>query len=134
MNKILICPDTQVKPGVNTDHLAWLGKYICDIRPDTIIMLGDHYDLPSLSSYDRGTAAIEGKRLIEDLRAGDLGIKKLKNPIYQLNQAQAKYKKKLYSPRFVFLKGNHEERLDRYLNHHPELIGVLPSITDRLIS
>jgi hypothetical protein len=53
-------------------------------------------------------------------------------PMYKLQLAQARYKKKLYQPRLIFLKGNHEDRLDRYLNHHPELIGVLPTIEARL--
>ncbi len=132
MEKILIIPDTQCKPGVAMDHLTWLGKYICDIRPDIIVHIGDHYDLPSLSSYDRGTAAIEGRRLSADLTAGDEGIARIMAQIYKLQVGQQRYKKKVYDPRLVFLKGNHEDRLDRYLNHHPELIGTLPSITDRL--
>ncbi len=132
MTKILIIPDTQVKPGVNTDHLSWLGKYICDIRPEVIVHLGDHWDFPSLSTYDRGTANIEGKRLVADLKAGEDGIKRLLKPIENLNNAQRKYKKPIYKPRLIFLKGNHEDRQDRYVNTHPELIGVLPSITDVL--
>jgi hypothetical protein len=132
MSKILIIPDTQVKPGVPVNHLSWLGKYICDIKPDIIVHLGDHWDLPSLSSYDRGTAAIEGKRLAADLAAGDHGIELLLSRIHNYNYFQSKYKKKTYNPRLIFLKGNHEDRLDRYINHHPELIGVLPNIRDRL--
>ena len=132
MTKLVIIPDTQVKPGVPIDHLTWLGKYICDIKPDIIVHLGDHWDLPSLSSYDRGTAAIEGKRLQADLEAGDQGIRNLLGPIAKYNWYQTKYKKKTYAPQLIFLKGNHEDRLDRYLNHHPELIGVLPTIEDRL--
>lgn len=132
MSKILIIPDTQVKPGVPLDHLGWLGKYILDIKPDVIVHIGDHYDLPSLSSYDRGTAAIEGKRLKADLDAGDLGIQMITDKIHKYNYFQSKCKKKTYNPRQIFLKGNHEDRLDRYINHHPELIGVLPNIRDRL--
>lgn len=133
MKKILVIPDTQAKPGVPLDHLNWLGKYICDLRPDIIVHLGDNWDLPSLSSYDRGTAAIEGKRLVEDLSAGSLAMRILEAPFKKLQVSQKWYKKKLYNPRKIFLKGNHEDRLDRYLNHHPELIGSLPSLTDCLI-
>jgi hypothetical protein len=50
----LFIPDTQVKPGVPTVHLSWIGQYIVDRfagRPFdlTIVHAGDHYDLPSLS-------------------------------------------------------------------------------------
>ena len=123
--KLLIIPDTQVKPGVPDEHLSWLGKYICDIRPDIIIHLGDHFDLPSLSSYDKGTAAIEGKRVIDDIEAGRWAMQKLERPIRQLQAAQRKYKKPVYNPRKVFLIGNHEQRLQRYVNSNPELIGML---------
>lgn len=39
-------------------------------------------------------------------------------------------KYKDYNPRKVFCLGNHEERLDRYVNEHPELQGTLG--TDKL--
>lgn len=123
--KLLIIPDTQVKPGVDTEHLRWLGEYICDIRPDIIVHVGDHFDLPSLSSYDKGTASIEGKRVYADIMAGKEGMRKLLQPIEKLQQLQRRYKKKEYNPRKVFMLGNHEERLARYLNHNPELIGML---------
>lgn len=125
MKRILVIPDTQVKPGVPLDHLDWLGEYICDMRPDTIVHIGDHFDLPSLSSYDRGTAAIEGKRVVEDIESGITGLKKITDPIKNLNKSLAKYKKKLYHPEKIFCKGNHEDRLRRYINHNPELIGFL---------
>ena len=59
--KKLIIPDTQVKPGVPTDHMEWIGKYILDQKPDCVIHLGDHYDMHSLSSYDQGKKAGEGR-------------------------------------------------------------------------
>jgi hypothetical protein len=125
MKKILIIPDTQCKPGVKNDHLSWLGKYICDIRPDIIVHLGDHFDLPSLSSYDKGTAAVEGKRVVEDIEAGREGMRLLEAPILKLQEGQRRYKKAVYEPRKVFLIGNHEQRLQRYVNSNPELIGLL---------
>jgi hypothetical protein len=125
MNKILVIPDTQIKPGVPNEHLSWLGSYICDIRPDIIVHLGDHFDLPSLSSYDKGTAAIEGKRVVEDIAAGRHAMALLEAPIKRLQEGQRKYKRAVYSPRKVFLIGNHEQRLQRYVNSNPELVGLI---------
>ena len=125
MKKILVIPDTQVKPGVPLEHLSWLGEYICDIRPDIIVHIGDHFDLPSLSSYDKGTAAIEGKRVVDDIRAGRLGMSLIEAPMKRLQAAQRKYKKQVYEPRKIFLLGNHEQRLQRYINSNPELIGFI---------
>ena len=48
MSRHLVIPDTQVKPGVCVNHLNALGHYILDQQPDTIVMLGDWADMPSL--------------------------------------------------------------------------------------
>ncbi len=114
-----------MKPGVETTHLKWLGEYICDLRPDVIVHLGDHFDMPSLSSYDKGTAAIEGKRVVEDMQAGIDGMAIITNPLKQLQARQRENKKRPYTPRMVFLCGNHEQRLARYINSNPELQGLL---------
>ncbi len=118
---ILIIADTQAKSEEDLEYLLWIGKYIADKKPDIIVHIGDHFDMPSLSSYDKGTSKIEGKRLYKDIEAGVTGFK-------FLNLDLEKHKD--YKPRKVFCLGNHEERLDRYVNEHPELQGTLG--TDKL--
>lgn len=113
---ILVIADTQAKSEESLEYLLWVGKYIADKKPDIIVHIGDHFDLPSLSSYDKGTAKIEGKRLYKDIEAGVKGFE-------FLNLELEKHKD--YHPRKVFCVGNHEERLDRYVNEHPELQGTL---------
>lgn len=125
MTTHFIIPDVQCKPGVDISHLKWIGEYIVDRRPDVIINLGDFFDLPSLSSYDRGTAAIEGKRVREDIEFARASLELLLKPLRQLQETQRRTKHKIYQPRLVFLLGNHEERLQRYVNHNPELIGYI---------
>ena len=51
MAKHLIIPDTQCKDGDNFEFLSWIGQYILDQKPDTVIHLGDFADMESLSSY-----------------------------------------------------------------------------------
>ena len=46
--KHMIIPDTQVKSGGKVDHLRWAGHYAADKKPDVIVHLGDHWDMPSL--------------------------------------------------------------------------------------
>src|SRR3990167_5331807 len=115
----LIIPDTQQKPGVGTNHLRWIGQYIVDQRPSVIIHLGDHYDLPSLSTYDKGTVRAEGKRLDKDIEAGKASMGILQGPLKAVRKA--------YKPRKVFLLGNHEHRLKRHVDANPELIGTVRS-------
>ena len=52
--KICVIPDCQIKEGVPTEHLEWAGQYIADKKPDVIVNIGDFWDMPSLSSYDKG--------------------------------------------------------------------------------
>lgn len=112
--KILVIPDTQVKPGVPTEHLKWVGKYIVDQKPDVIVHLGDHWDMPSLSSYDKGKKSFEGRRYKDDIQAGNEAMKLL------TSQYRGKVK-----AREIFLLGNHEERIERAVESDAVLEGVI---------
>ena len=118
-------PDTQCKPGVDLSYLEAIGKHILDVKPDVIIHLGDHFDMPSLSTYDKGKVKAEGSRIHEDLKAGDEGMELLLKAIKSYNKKQKKNKKKQYKPRLVFTCGNHEYRLLRHAESNPELHGLL---------
>lgn len=119
-------PDTQCKPDIDMDYLEFVGKYIVNRLPDVIIHAGDHFDMPSLSSYDRGTKKAEGKRVSNDIIAGIEGMNKLLKPLYDYQQKQLKKDGKItYKPRMVFTLGNHEERIVRHVNANPELDGFL---------
>lgn len=117
---IVVIPDTQIKPGVPTEHLSWAGRFIADklsVRPDvTIVHLGDHWDFPSLSSYDKGKRVMEGARYSDDLAAGNAAFKLLDAPI----SAKANWK-----PRKVRLDGNHENRRTRAMDDNAQLHGAL---------
>ena len=49
----LMIPDTQCKPNIDMSYLSWVGQYIVDKKPEVIVHIGDHADMPSLSSYDK---------------------------------------------------------------------------------
>ena len=127
--KHIIIGDTQVKPGHDLTYMAAIGQYLADKRPDVIVHIGDHYDFESLSSYDRGKKAFEGRRLIADIRAGNEGMALMMAPIIELQERQRANKKKVYSPRMIFCTGNHEARFDRLANDMPELDGFVGTET-----
>lgn len=117
MRSHLFIPDTQVKPGCPTAHLRWIGKYIVDRRPDVIVHIGDHWDLPSLSSYDeKGSKNMEGKRYVKDVKAGNDGFTMIDEPIR---------KTKGYNPEKHFLLGNHENRISVAIGKDPRLEGSI---------
>ena len=125
MSTHFIIPDTQVKPGVKTNHLKAAGNYIVRHKPDVIIHLGDHFDMHSLSSYDKRTKKAEGANYLEDIKAGQKAMRELLAPLEKYNLKRKVNKKKQYKPRMVFLLGNHENRIARHINANPELDGVL---------
>lgn len=118
--KHFFIPDTQVKPGISTDYLEWCGHYIVNRKPDVIIHAGDHFDMESLSSYDKGKKKAEGRRVAADIDAGIEGMNRLLKPIFDYQQ---KYDD--WMPRMVFTTGNHEQRIMRHVEANPELDGFL---------
>lgn len=122
----LMIPDTQCKPNISFDYLAWLGEYIVDKQPEVIVNIGDFADMPSLSSYDRGKGSAEGKRVKEDIEATIEAMNVLLKPLYDLQQQQLKdHGSVIYKPKMVLTLGNHEERIMRHVNDNPELQGFL---------
>lgn len=118
MRKHLVIPDPQCKPGVPLKHLGWVGRYAAEKRPDVVIHLGDHYDLPSLSSYDRDSAKREfhNRSFQADLDAGDRAFDLLEGGFA---------KARGWRPTKLYLIGNHEERFDRLVGEEPRLEGAL---------
>lgn len=123
--KLLVIPDTQVKPGISLDYLSHIGQYIVDKKPDVVVHLGDHWDMPSLSSYDFGKRQYEGRRYKADIEAGNRGMLELLGPLYDYNARQRINKKKPYIPRLVFLMGNHCQRIQRAVDNDPKLEGLI---------
>jgi hypothetical protein len=101
---------------VPIDHLTAAGNYAVEKRPDTIVLAGDWWDFPSLSSYDRGKLSFEGRRYRLDVEAGKAGMEKFLAPIR---------KQKGYNPRIVMTLGNHEERVLRAIQEHSILEGMI---------
>ncbi len=109
----IVIPDTQIRKGVPTDHLDWIGRYIEEHGCDTVVMLGDWYDFPSLSTHDDpGSLAKEGARYADDLHAGNAALKKLSTYLGGVK-------------RRVMLRGNHEDRLRRTLEADPKWVGSI---------
>ena len=114
----IVIPDCQVRPGTRIDHLSWAGNYIADKRPDSIICLGDFWDLFSLNMYEKGKRTMEGARFRKDVDHGNEAMGLLTKPYRKI---------KGYDPNEEFLMGNHEDRADRVGNMNPELEGIVSS-------
>lgn len=121
----LYIPDNQVREGVSLEYLKWIGQYIVKKRPDVIISAGDFCDFEAASSYDVGKKSAEGKRIKTDIEVAKKAMAMLLHPLRQLQAEQTVKGEKVYRPRMVMTLGNHENRIDRFVNDNPSLHGFL---------
>ncbi len=111
----LIIPDPHSHPDHHNKRFSWLGELIKDVKPDVVVNMGDHFDLASLSSYDKGKASFHSRSYERDIEAGLEAHELMWGPI-------KKTKKKM--PYRVILEGNHEHRIKKALEKDPELGGA----------
>lgn len=123
--KICVIPDCQVKEGVPTEHLEWAAKYIIEKKPDVIVNLGDFWDMPSLSVYDKGKKDFEGRRYKADVDSGNAAMELFMEPIRKEIARLKKGRRKQWKPRFVYTMGNHEQRIERAIENDAILEDVI---------
>lgn len=115
MRRHFIIPDRQARPGVPLDHNKWLGQAIAKYKPDVLIDLGDNADFPSVSTHSQpGSLDKEGQRLSKDIEAAQ-----------EADRILFEHMGTFRPKRMVRLRGNHEDRLDRYLRANPVLEGII---------
>jgi hypothetical protein len=109
-------PDTQIKPGVPTDHLLWAARYVAHKRPQRLIFAGDWADMQSLSSYDKGKLSAQGRFYQDDVDAANDGMDLFFGEL-------KKVAPRGYKPDKHLTLGNHEGRITRHVEANPELKG-----------
>ena len=63
----LVIGDPHCTPKASNDRFLWAGKFARDLKPNTIICMGDFASMDSLSSYDKGKKQFEGRRYKKDI-------------------------------------------------------------------
>lgn len=112
--------DTQVKPFVRNALVA-VAFDIVETKPDYVVHLGDHFDMPSLSAYDKGKVSFHSRRYIDDINAGNQGLYEFWSIISMGRDLDPSWKCK-----FIMLRGNHENRINKALENGPsEFQGLL---------
>lgn len=118
LKRHIVIPDTQIRPGVRTDHIVWLARFIAEHRlPDHVQFLGDWWDMPSLSTWSKkGSLETEGRRIQADRDAGYSAMEMFFGELERLGVSIAS---------FGFTMGNHEDRLSRAVQEDPRLLGLI---------
>ncbi len=114
----IIVPDihASVRGEHDADALATVAEFMESRRFDGYLNLGDLIDFSIISSHNIGNLkAVEGGRILEEYRVAD-AILTQHEKIIRTNNPKAK---------MVYLEGNHEYRIQRYIEAHPELEGML---------
>ena len=112
-----IIGDVHCDPNHDSDlqRLTDVGTYFASLDLDAVVQIGDWYDMPSITEH-RGKLEREGDRYDRDIECGNQGLA-------QFMRGFKKRKKK--KPDFYFIEGNHEYRIQRYVQQHPSMAGKL---------
>lgn len=125
MNRDFVIPDTQVRPGVPTDHIGWVGQALVDYRPTGIRVMGDWWDMHSLSTHSPpGAADMEGARYVDCVGVGNEAFERLIAPTRAEQARLRRNKEKQWNPEEDFFFGNHEDRISRAIAREPRNAGA----------
>ncbi len=116
IQKTILLPDFH-HPHCDNSLMDIIGEFIVDYNPDELVYMGDQVSLDSLSWFDRNKPLLkEGRRLIKDYDNFNKDILRSHENITRSDI------------RRTFIYGNHEYRIDRYVENHPELEGFIDII------
>ncbi len=114
IKKWIIVSDLQI-PYEDVRSLAAVEKYMAAHRWDGLIYIGDLLDFDAISSFNIGSPGLtEGKRLSADFSRASKMIDR------HIKLVRGKHNK---DAKIVYLEGNHEERVERFLNAFPAFKG-----------
>jgi hypothetical protein len=81
--------------------------------------MGDFITVESLSAWDMDKRLpMEGRRYKDDIAVGNEALDRMLTPMLERSPVG-------YRPELVYLGGNHEYRVDRYIEYRPEMEGHL---------
>lgn len=122
----LILPDAHTTPERNFERFKALSRYIITTQPDNIANLGDFGTYDSISAWNKNRKlTLEGQRFEAEIEAANKALDLIESEISKFNVVKSKGKKAQYRPFKLFIKGNHEDRIDRYLDENPQMQGLI---------
>lgn len=111
-NKLtVVVGDAHVDPSQLTKHgmrrFEWLRNMLADYQPENLVLIGDFGTMPSMSEWDKDKRLLmEGKRLQDDWDSMNSALDIMGG--YNI-------------PNKIYIEGNHEEWVSRYVEKHPEV-------------
>jgi hypothetical protein len=100
----------------DANALATVADFMASRKWDGYLNLGDLIDFSVISSHNIGNLReVENGRILEEYRCADAILTQHEQIIRKANP----------KAKMVLLEGNHEYRIERYINAHPELEGMI---------
>lgn len=110
---LIVLPDPHIraaKGGEDKRSIAAVEKYIKEAKPDEIICIGDFMDFNCISDHNAfNLRAVEGETVEADYVVG--------------NKVLDRWQK--LAPRVTLLEGNHDYRVERFIDAFPRMAGSL---------
>lgn len=126
MTKVITIGDSHVDDEQDLGRFDLAGEFILHTRPEYIVSIGDFLTLNCLSAWDMNKRKnMEGRRYSLEVAAGNEALDRLMAPTVKYNKSRKKQKKSQYNPTWVYVEGNHENRLSRYLEQDPTFEGTV---------
>ena len=114
VRKVLVIPDVQI-PFEDKLSLKAVERYMSDERWDEVIYLGDFLDFHQLAKFTQDVPEALCKTLQDDYSVA--------NAI--LDRHQQIVRKRNPRAKWTYLVGNHEDRVRRFSDKHPQLKGII---------
>lgn len=110
---LIVLPDPHIRAkagGEDKRSIAAVEKYIKDAEPDEIICIGDFLDFNCISDHNAfNLRATEGETIQRDYNVA--------------NKVLDRWQK--LTPKVVLLEGNHDYRVERFIDAYPKMAGLL---------
>jgi len=109
IQRTILLPDIH-HPHYDEKVMDAVGEFMVDYQPHEIVYMGDQMSLDCISGWNKNKPLLkEGQRLIKDYENFDRDILQVHERITGKDT------------RRTFIYGNHEERVNWYIEQHPEL-------------
>ena len=114
IQRVLVLPDLHIRAkagGEDKRSLAAVESYMADHKWDKVIQLGDFMDFNCVSSHNlNNLRAVEGETIFDDYQVA--------------NDYLDRWMKLTGKAEWVILEGNHDYRIERYIDAKPEMKGL----------
>lgn len=122
--RVVAIGDTHWKPGMDFEHMRWIGRYVAEARPDNVVHIGDALDCESCEFHSAPGSASQIHRptFLDDIGSGEDALH-----VYHQEIGTGEI------PHDIVL-GNHEYRVWRLEELAPNLAGTLTLQLDQFFS